>query len=311
MTDSTAKSVHTVPTAGQGTRLDGWLASVLHTTSRSRIQSWIRSGHVTVDGQIVKPGHLLVAGTRLEVRPPPVKPTDLEPEPIPLDILYEDEALLVVNKPPGLVVHPAAGHAHGTLVNALLYHCPELPGIGGEQRPGIVHRLDKDTSGLLVVAKTEQALDGLARQFKERRVKKQYTAFVRGQPTPAEGYIDAAIARDPHNRQRMRALVAGGRSARSRYTLRETWAEASLVDIWIETGRTHQIRVHMAHIGHPVLGDTTYGRYRTLRDGTAVPRQMLHAAQLAFDHPVSGVRLTWQAPLPEDMNRIAGHLWGE
>lgn len=308
MTDSTATTVHTVPPGGQGQRLDVWLAATLPTLSRARIQSLIRAGDITLDGAMVKPGQLLATGMRVTVCPPPVKPTELVPEPIPLDILYEDDVLLGLNKPPGLVVHPGAGHAQGTLVNALLHHCPNLPGIGREQRPGIVHRLDKDTSGVLVVAKTEVALDGLARQFKDRVVQKQYTAFVCGRPSPAEGVIDATIARDPHHRQRMRAMVAGGRTAKSRYIVRELFANAAVVDVRIETGRTHQIRVHLAHIGHPVLGDTTYGRHRTLCDGTVVPRQMLHAARLSFVHPISGNTLTLEAPLPEDMQQIAALL---
>ncbi len=295
---------YTVPAEAAGSRWDSWLHHVHDNVSRARIQEWIRAGHVRVDGQTVKPGQSVTPGAQVTVTPPAPVAARAEPEAIPLDIRYEDDALLVVNKPPGLVVHPAAGHAVGTLVNALLHHCTDLPGIGGEERPGIVHRLDKDTSGLLVVAKTESALTSLSRQFKARTVQKGYVALVQGDVAPPTGTIETAIGRDPHQRQRMRAAVAGGRMACTRYAVRTQCAEGAWLDVTIETGRTHQIRVHLAHIGHPVLGDSTYGRCRPLADGTVIPRQMLHAAILALQHPVTGIALEFNATIPDDMRQV-------
>lgn len=251
---------------------------------------------------------LLRADVVVHFEPPPPVPATLQPEAIPLDILYEDADILVLNKPPGLVVHPAAKRETGTLVHALLHHCHDLAGIGGELRPGIVHRLDKDTSGVMVVAKNETALTRLAQQFKARTVKKKYIALVRGVVTPPEGAIETLIGRHPQHRKKMSAKVPRGRTARTRYRTLEVFPNAAWLSVMIETGRTHQIRVHMAHYGHPILGDPLYGRARTLCDGTPVHRQMLHAATLCIRHPVTRQELEFEAPLPEDMRAVIRHL---
>ena len=287
--------------ADAGLRLDVWLARTIPGLSRSRIQTLIDAGHVTVSGRAVARDLRVAVGMEARVAPPEPKPSALAPEDIPLDILFEDEALLVLAKPAGRVVHPAAGHETGTLVNALLHHCPELPGIGGERRPGIVHRLDRDTSGAMVVAKTETAMMHVAAQFRRRSVSKEYLALVHGRPVPAEGVVDTLIGRSRHDRKRMSTRPAGsGRQAVSRYRVVASVADYSLVRVRIETGRTHQIRVHMAAIGHPVAGDRQYGGRRTAREGQRFPRQMLHAERLAFAHPVTGRTLEFTAPLPAD-----------
>lgn len=239
----------------------------------------------------------LRAGDRIVVEVPPPQAVGLAPERIPLDVVYEDAELLVINKPAGLTVHPGAGRPTGTLVHAILAHCPTLPGIGGERRPGIVHRLDKDTSGLLVVAKTERALRHLQAQIQSRGARRDYSALVHGRMTKLEGRIDAAVGRDPRHRTRM-AVVASGRRAVTHYRVAEAFDAATALDVRLETGRTHQIRVHCAHIGHPVVGDPVYGR-RPNPWGLA--RQALHAHRLAFVHPVSGLSLSFTAPLPADM----------
>jgi 23S rRNA pseudouridine1911/1915/1917 synthase len=221
----------------------------------------------------------------------------LEPEPIPLDIAYEDGELLVINKPAGMTVHPGAGRQSGTLVHAVLAHCPELPGIGGEHRPGIVHRLDKDTSGLLVVAKTETALRHLQAQIQARGARRDYAALVHGRMAKREGTVDAPIGRDPRHRTRM-AVVASGRRAVTHYRVAEVFEGATLLDVRLETGRTHQIRVHCAHVGHPVVGDPVYSRRP---NPLGLVRQALHAHRLAFTHPASGAALSFTAPLPDDM----------
>jgi len=297
--------VFDVPADAKGERLDVWLHRAWPSCSRSRIQALIKEGHVRVRGVVPqKSNSKLMGGERIEaVEPAPVD-VPVAPEPIPLDVLFEDEHMLALNKPAGLVVHPAPGHAQGTLVNALLYHCGELPGIGGEKRPGIVHRLDKDTSGVMVVAKSEAGMHGLVRQFKNRTLKKEYLALVRGVPSPAAGVIETLIGRSVGDRKKMSARVDQGRPARSRYETVETYADGALLRVWIETGRTHQIRVHMAHIGHAIWGDETYGRARTLPDGQEVPRHMLHAAQLELKHPLTSQPLTFAAPMPDDMRGI-------
>ena len=308
-THDNAPAVYTVPDVPAGTRLDQWLTGVLPDRSRARIQQLIRSGHIQLNGAACKAHHPVHVGDSVSVTIPAPAPVELQPEAIPLDVLLEDEAILVLNKPAGLVVHPAAGHDSGTLVNALLHHCPDLPGIGGEQRPGIVHRLDRDTSGVMVVAKTEAAMQSLTSQFKDRHVRKQYIALVRGKLIPESGRIETLIGRHPHDRKKMSAQIEHGRNAVTHYTTRESFAdEASLLDITIETGRTHQIRVHMAHLGHPVLGDRDYGRAHTLTGGVPVPRQMLHAARLAFTHPVNGHPVDCTAPLPDDLQTLLTHL---
>jgi 23S rRNA pseudouridine1911/1915/1917 synthase len=236
--------------------------------------------------------------------PPPVTP-ELLPEAIPLDILHEDADIIVVNKPAGLVVHPAAGHASGTLVNALLAHCPDLTGIGGEKRPGIVHRLDRDTTGVMVAAKNEVALRALVNQFRHRQVTKEYLALVWGHLAPPSGRAETLIGRSSRDRKKMSATPSSGRPAVTVYRTLEVFAGTSLLSVAIETGRTHQIRVHMAYLGHPVVGDAPYGRQR--RDVLPVPvpaRQMLHAFRLGLKHPRTGKDLTFEAPMPEDMRLL-------
>ena len=291
-------------------RLDAYLADHLPAFSRARIQGLIRGGFVRIDGRAArKASRKVEKGARLEVEVPPPEPHHLEPEDIPLDIRHEDEHLLVVNKPPGMVVHPGAGQRRGTLVAALLHHCRgQLSGIGGVERPGIVHRLDKDTSGLLIVAKGDIVHRRLSEALKARRIRRRYLALVRGVPPSGRGTIDAPIGRHPKHRIAM-AVVEGGRSAVTHYTVREALAEASLLEVRLETGRTHQIRVHLNHIGHPVLGDPTYGRGR-LPDrgkrqqrkevGTLIGRQALHAYRLGFEHPVSREALELEAEPPRD-----------
>jgi 23S rRNA pseudouridine1911/1915/1917 synthase len=286
--------------AADAGRLDAFLANAAPEVSRAQWKTLIEAGRVTVNGAACKPNRKLRAGDELCWSLPAAVPAELRPEDIPLDILYEDEALLVLNKPPGLVVHPAAGNETGTLVNALLFHDPAFRGV---DRAGIVHRLDKDTSGVMVVAKTNEAMDALQRQFKERRIEKRYLALVWGHP-PATGRIENRIGRHPVQRKKMTVLKEGGREAVSRYKVLEQFDDAALLQVQIETGRTHQIRVHMAHAGHPVVGDTVYGRARKKKLPLAPKRQMLHAAGLEFNHPVTGKRLSFEAPLFDDMQRL-------
>jgi 23S rRNA pseudouridine1911/1915/1917 synthase len=288
-------------------RLDVFLARRLTAHSRARWQQLIKDGRVRVNGAPARANHTLRDGDSVACQIPEVRPVALEAEDIPLDILHEDADLLVLNKPPGLVIHPAPGHDAGTLVNALLHHCGEsLSGIGGERRPGIVHRLDRDTSGVMVVAKSERAMTELADQFKGRTVKKEYVALVWGRPRPPNGIIKTSIGRSPTNRKKMATRIAGGRDAVTYYETSESFADASLVRLRIATGRTHQIRVHMAHIGHPVVGDAVYGRARKHPAAAAAKRQMLHAEKLSFVHPGSGERLQFKAPVPEDMDELIG-----
>lgn len=283
-------------------RLDVFLTEVQSDISRSYIQKLIDSGRVAVNGSVAKSNYKVKTGDRVELTVPDPEPLDVRPEAIPLDIVYEDASLIVVNKPPGMVVHPAPGHSTGTLVNALLHHCRDLTGIGGVARPGIVHRLDKDTSGLVLVAKTAAALENLSAQFKERQVQKVYLALVKGRVEPASGWIDAPIGRHRVHRKKM-ALNEGGREAQTHYTVEKQFREYALVRVEPKTGRTHQIRVHLASIGYPILGDRLYGHLR----GAPVPRlgrQALHAYRLEVTHPQSGERVQWEAPLPEDLARI-------
>jgi 23S rRNA pseudouridine1911/1915/1917 synthase len=287
-----------------GIRLDAWLAEELPEHSRARWQSLIKERCVTVNGEAVKPNHKLHTGDRVEWTVPEAAPAETLAEEIPLSILYEDRDIIVINKPAGLVVHPAAGNESGTLVNALLHHCRDLAGIGGERRPGIIHRLDKDTSGVMVIAKNETAMNELARQFKERETDKEYLAVVRGVPFPPHGTVETTIGRHPIHRKKMAADVRNGKRAVSHYETVEAFAEAALLRVKIETGRTHQIRVHMAHIKHPIIGDAVYGR--TFR--ITAPRQMLHAAKLSLNHPDGGRRMTFDAPLPDDMDALLRRL---
>ena len=292
-----------------GERLDAFLARRCgHELSRSSAHRLIAEGQVTVNGAASKPSHRLRHGDDVVVLLPPPQVVTLEAEAIPVRIIYQDEDVIVVDKPPGLTVHPAAGHPSGTLVNALLTICPELANIKGTLRPGIVHRLDKDTSGLLVVAKNEAAQASLTGQLKERQVHKVYLALVRGRVEPPQGVIDAPIGRHPRRRQRM-AVVEGGRAAQTRYRVRDLLDDAgaaySLVEAEPLTGRTHQIRVHFASIGHSVVGDRLYGKASAL-----VERQFLHAWRLGFRLPASGRYQEFESPLPEDLEAALKALKG-
>ena len=287
-----------------GTRLDTFLRSKFPAASRSAIQRLIEEKNVLVNGRAVKPTHKPSAGEKIEVCWPEARPAEAQPEEIPLDVLFEDEHLLVLNKSAGAVVHPAAGHEEHTLVNALLHHCAgKLSGIGGVMRPGIIHRLDKDTSGCLVVAKHDAAHVGLSQQFASRKVEKIYHAIVCGELPRETGEIRAGIARHPTHRKRM-AVSERGREARTTFKILERLNSATLVETTLHTGRTHQIRVHFQHIGFPIVGDDTYGnpQNRKLEDltGYTAPRQMLHASKLAFIHPHTGRRVSFEAPWPED-----------
>lgn len=290
-----------------GKRLDAWLAESEPEHSRARWQTLIKEGRVTVNAAAVKPNCKLHAGDRVQWTIPEPVSSEVLPEDIPLNILYEDPHIIVINKPAGLVVHPAAGNEDGTLVNALLHHCSDLAGIGGEKRPGIVHRLDKDTSGVMVVAKTEQSMAELARQFKARETEKEYMAIVRGVPEPPSGRIETTIGRHKIHRKKMAANVKHGRRAVSNYSVVETLNNAALVRVRIETGRTHQIRVHMAFLKHPILGDKLYARPQPA-DPLWPDRQMLHAAKLSFTHPNTSDRISFAPPLPEDMQAVLEKL---
>jgi 23S rRNA pseudouridine1911/1915/1917 synthase len=276
--------------------VDRVAAEQIPALSRSQVKRLIKEGRVTLNGQPVRASQVVRAGDRLEVIVPPPEPTDLVPEEIPLDIVYEDTDVLVVNKPAGLVVHPAPGHPRGTLVNALLARYPKLS-VGGRLRPGIVHRLDKDTSGLLVVARHDVAHRCLVGQMKRRTVLKAYLVLVKGHLPHGEGTIEAPIGRHPKKRKRM-AVVPEGRAARTHYRVLEELGDYSLIEARLETGRTHQIRVHLAHSGQPVLGDPTYGRQA---GAMGLSRQFLHAYRLGFQLPESGEYREFQAPLPEDL----------
>jgi 23S rRNA pseudouridine1911/1915/1917 synthase len=291
------------PTAA-GQRLDAWLTAHHPALSRARWQELIKAGSVTVDGTPRKPNHGMRPGEQVVANIPPPVEVALIAQDIALDVLFEDADLIAINKPPGLVVHPAPGHADGTLVNALLHHCTDLAGIGGELRPGIVHRLDRDTSGVLVVAKNESALQSLATQFKDRHTEKTYAALVWGLPRNPAGTIRTLIGRDPVHRQRMSAKVERGRVAISHYRVIEAFGPVALVRIDIETGRTHQIRVHLAHLGHPVVGDPVYGRRRPDPLPAPAERQMLHAERLRIIHPRTGQPLVLQAPWPPDFTTL-------
>jgi len=296
----------------EGERLDAFLARRCGESppagraglSRSQAHKLIADGLVTVNGAASKPAHRLARGDDVFVLLPPPEVMALEAEAIPLRVVYQDEDVIVVDKPAGLTVHPAAGHPHGTLVNALLALYPDLANIKGTLRPGIVHRLDKDTSGLLVVAKNERAQANLARQMKNREVHKVYLALVQGRVEPPEGIIDAPIGRHPRHRQRM-AVLEGGRSALTRYRVREQVGDYSLVEVEPLTGRTHQIRVHFASIRHPVVGDAIYGKRSPL-----VGRQFLHAWRLGFRLPASGRYQEFESPLPGDLAEALRALGG-
>jgi 23S rRNA pseudouridine1911/1915/1917 synthase len=277
-------------------RLDQFLAKRFPEYSRSRIQQLIRSGFVRLNEQTTRPRHIVRRGDKIDLREPPVEKIDIRPEPIPLDILFEDDDLIIINKPAGLTVHPGAGQREHTLVNALLSHCTTLSGIGGKERPGIVHRLDKETSGCLVVAKNDIAHRELSKQFAARTVEKTYLALVAGKLRKAAGVIEEKIGRHPVHRQRMRVTSLRGRTAKTEYRVIRSSQQASLIECRLHSGRTHQIRVHLHHLGHAVLGDKVYAP-RFAKD---FPRQMLHAWKLGFRHPRTGEWSLFETPLPAD-----------
>ena len=294
-----------------GLRLDAYLASQVEGWSRARLQRLIDSEDVLVNGKPSKPSYKLRANDEVEVELTSAPTTSFAPEPIPIEIVYEDDTLVVVNKPAGLVVHPAAGIHSGTLANALAHHFQQLPDSGAGVRPGIVHRLDRDTSGLLVVAKTEAALEHLSDQFRDRTVFKSYVALVHGRVTTDTGRIDQPLARDASNRTRM-AVVRGGRSALSLYRVRQRFNRFTLLDVELKTGRTHQIRVHLAWLKHPVVGDETYGggRDNTIQNAKLrahvrnLGRHFLHAERLAFTHPQTHERVEFRSPLPPELTQL-------
>ena len=302
----------TVPDDSDGVRLDRFLVSVLAEHSRSQIQRLIKDGQVHVASRPAKSNHLVKMGQTVSIDVPEPAEALPAPEALPLPILYQDRDLIVVDKPAGMVVHPAAGHAGGTLVNALLHHIDDLSGIGGEKRPGIVHRLDRGTSGLMVVAKHDAAHEELARQFHDREVEKEYIALVWGD-VQAGRRIDAPIGRDPVNRKKMSARARRSREAVTRIVRAEHLGPLTLAHVAIQTGRTHQIRVHLSAIGHPVVGDSMYGgvHRRVPGDARAVThleRPFLHAARLAFKHPTDGRRMEFMSELPDDLQRVLDEL---
>jgi len=284
-------------------RLDHFLAKRLPQYSRTRLQQLIRSGFVRLNGASTRPRQIVRAGDKIDVRESPVEQIETRPQRIPLDILFEDDDLIVINKPAGLTVHPGAGQREHTLVNALLSHCTTLSGIGGKERPGIVHRLDKETSGCLVVAKNDIAHRELSRQFAERTVEKIYLALVAGKLRKLAGVIEERIGRHPVHRQRMSVTTKRGRTAKTEYRVVRSNEEASLIECRLHSGRTHQVRVHLHHLGHPVLGDKVYGG-RLVKN---LPRQMLHAWKLGFRHPQTGEWEQFQASVPDDFKEaVAG-----
>jgi len=308
-----------------GTRLDLFLAATCSDLSRSRIQKLIDEGAVRVAGAAARRSRVVKAGDEVSIEVPEPRRAALEAEDIPLAVLYEDEHLLAIDKPPGLVVHPAPGHASGTLVNALLHHVRDLGGVGGELRPGIVHRLDRDTSGVLLVAKTDRAHQLLSRQMRQRTLRKEYLALVAGVPRVRKGEVALAIGRDPRDRKRMKAfrasgdqVPAGSRAARTLYEIEREWFPLglTLLRCRLVTGRTHQIRVHLAAAGLPVVGDPVYGRprYERVKDAALkktlqdFPRQALHAERIAFRHPATHDPLEIVAPVPQDLRNLIASL---
>jgi 23S rRNA pseudouridine1911/1915/1917 synthase len=303
-------TVLTVEPASAGARLDRWLSERLTDLSRARLQSLIRGGLVRVDGAASKAAHRLRGGERVEIEVPPPADETLTPESVPLSIVYEDPHVLVVDKPAGMVVHPGAGRSGGTLAAAILAHAPTTAGVGGPRRPGIVHRLDKDTSGLLVVAKTPQAYDDLVEQLAARTVTRRYLAVVHGRVRTNEAVVDAPIGRHPTDRVKMAIRPAGrGKRAVTRYRVLERFAEFTSVEVRLETGRTHQIRVHLASLGHPVVADSVYGNPRT-RSPIPLDGYALHATGLAFVHPAFRKVIECAAPIPARIERLLLHLRG-
>ena len=294
------------PLAGQ--RVDQAVAARRPELSRAQVRRLIDQGAIRVGDTRVKPSHRVHEGDEIAVEVPAPRALEAEPEDIPLVIVHEDSHLIVVDKPAGLVVHPAAGHASGTLVNALLFHCRDLSGVGGVLRPGIVHRLDKDTSGLLVCAKSDPAHRALAAQFKAHTIEREYLALVRGRPKAESGSVDAAIGRHPTDRKKFTTRAPRGRQARTHWRVERRFRDVTLLSVRLETGRTHQIRVHLASVGLPVAGDPVYGGGRAAARALGLARQALHAARLGFEHPVSAERLTFTSPLPPDLARVLARL---
>ena len=312
-----------VPPSAEGERLDRFLASRMPGVSRERIARLVRDGTILLAEERVKPSARLAAGLLVSLPDPlePAPPVRLQPEPVPLQILFEDDDLLVIHKPQGMVVHPGAGVVSGTLVHGLLHHLPGWKGVGGGDRPGIVHRLDRGTSGLIVVAKSQRGYADLVRQVQGRTVTRRYIALVWGAPSGVRGTVSSPIGRDPRRRQRMAVVKKGGKEAATDYELLRTFDTLSLLRLSLRTGRTHQIRVHMSSVGHPVFADATYGGGRTYATRLAprerslalgwlkeLGRPALHAYHLAFDHPGDGERLQFEAPVPEDMERLLEQL---
>lgn len=307
-----------VDEADEGERIDSFLSGQIPELSRSRIQKSIRAGELTIDGRSAgKPSRKVSESERVELVFSPPRPLGIEPEEIPLDIVFEDESLLVVDKPAGMVVHPSPGHESGTLVHALLAHCSNLSGIGGFLRPGIVHRLDAGTSGLLVVAKSDEAHISLSRQLMERSVHRIYYSITWGELESETGKIDLPIGRSPKDRKKMAVVSEGGREAVTTYYVLDTFGPFQYIKLQLGTGRTHQIRVHLSHSGHPILGDSVYGG-RKIRRGALIKsdidlagkalsligRQALHAGELAFSHPLSGEEVRFEAAIPADMRSV-------
>lgn len=293
----------TIEEQHDGERIDKVIAELNEQWSRSQVQQWLKEGHVLVNGKAVKPNYKCHVDDEVVISIPSPEPLDVAPEPIPLDIYYEDADVLVVNKPRGMVVHPAPGHMHGTLVNALLAHCQDLSGINGVLRPGIVHRIDKDTSGLLMIAKNDLAHESLVNQLVNKTVTRKYVAIVHGVIPHDYGTIDAPIGRDPRDRQSM-AVVENGKEAVTHFRVLERFEHYTFLECQLETGRTHQIRVHMKYIGYPLAGDPKYGPRKTL----PIDGQALHAGVLGFHHPRTGEYFQFEAPIPHEFERLLDML---
>ncbi|NPA93767.1 MAG: RluA family pseudouridine synthase [Chloroflexi bacterium] len=314
MTSETAETERVVTLAFPGQpaqRLDKFVTAALGTYSRNRVQGWIKEGRVSVDGKpVTKTGFLLERPSTVVVHVPPLLPANIEPEDIPLDVLFENQDVLVVNKPAGMVVHPSPGHEQGTLVHAALAHAPDIRGVGGKHRPGVVHRLDKDTSGVIILAKNDQAHQFLQAQFKDRSTRKIYLALVEGAPPTPTGRIEAPIDRDTNHRKRMKVVPPGrGRPATTEYRTLETFPQHTLLEARPLTGRTHQIRVHLAFLGCPVAGDALYGRKK--RTSLPLERHFLHAYSLTITLPGETEPRTFTAPLPEDLEHVLAQLRGQ
>jgi len=296
-----------VPEGNSGQRLDHYLANNVringHSCSRAMFQQLILDENVFVQGKSRKNNYRLRDEDLIEIFIPPAEPVDLIPEPVPFDILFEDQHIVVISKPPGVVVHPAAGNMTGTLVHGLLYHCKDLKGINGTVRPGIVHRLDKDTSGIMVVAKNSMAQQSLVNQFKERKVRKVYRGIVDGVPQKESGTVSTLLGRHPVDRKRMAVNKTSGKEAITHWKRMEVFAGFAMLEITIETGRTHQIRVHMAHLGHPIAGDAVYGfrKKMAIYETLGITRQSLHAFSMSFYHPYQEYKMEFEAPIPQDM----------